>query len=196
VRLLNHNGEMLKEVSSTATGDFRIEIPWQKQVTIQALKDGYSIFSTSYSEEGMEEIQRTSYMLGLARLEDLVLESEGKTILKLDKFYFDKGKAILNAQVETELNKVVDAVLRFPQLRLKIETYTDSRGSDSYNKKLSQDRSNVIKDYLLKNGLTSNNIVDAIGYGEEMMKNNCTNGAYCLDFLHKQNERTLIVVVD
>ena len=196
VRLLNHKGEMLKEVSSTATGDFRIEIPWQKQVTIQALKDGYSIFSTSYSEEGMEEIQRTSYMLGLARLEDLVLESEGKTILKLDKFYFDKGKAILNAQVETELNKVVDAVLRFPQLRLKIETYTDSRGSDSYNKKLSQDRSNVIKDYLLKNGLTSNNIVDAIGYGEEMIKNNCTNGAYCLDFLHKQNERTLIVVVE
>jgi outer membrane protein OmpA-like peptidoglycan-associated protein len=196
VRLLNQKGEMLKEVISTATGDFRIEIPWQKQVTIQALKDGYSIFSTSYSEEGMEEIQTTSYMLGLARLEDLVLESEGKTILKLDKFYFDKGKAVLNTQVEAELNKVVDAVSRFPQLRLKIETYTDSRGSDSYNKKLSQDRSNTVKDYLLKNGLTSNNIVDAIGYGEEMIKNNCTNGAYCLDFLHKQNERTLIVVVD
>jgi outer membrane protein OmpA-like peptidoglycan-associated protein len=196
VRLLNQKGEILKEVISAATGDFRIEIPWQKQVTIQALKDGYSIFSTSYSEEGMEEIQSTSYMLGLARLEDLVLESEGKTILKLDKFYFDKGKAVLNTQVEAELNKVVDAVSRFPQLRLKIETYTDSRGSDSYNKKLSQDRSNTIKDYLLKNGLTSNNIVDAIGYGEEMIKNNCTNGAYCLDFLHKQNERTLIVVVD
>jgi outer membrane protein OmpA-like peptidoglycan-associated protein len=196
VRLLNQKGEMLKEVISTATGDFRIEIPWQKQVTIQALKDGYSIFSTTYSEEGMEEIQSTSYMLGLAKLEDLVLESEGKTILKLDKFYFDKGKAVLNTQVEAELNKVVDAVSRFPLLRLKIETYTDSRGSDSYNKKLSQDRSNTVKDYLLKNGLTSNNIVDAIGYGEEMIKNNCTNGAYCLDFLHKQNERTLIVVVD
>jgi outer membrane protein OmpA-like peptidoglycan-associated protein/tetratricopeptide (TPR) repeat protein len=196
VRLLNDKGELLKKVSTSATGDFRIEIPWQKQVTIQALKDGYSIFSTSYSEEGMEEIQTTSYMLGLARLEDLVLESEGKTILKLDKFYFDKGKAVLNAQVEDELNKVVDAVLRFPQLRLKIETYTDSRGSNSYNKKLSQDRSNVIKDYLLKNGLTSKNIVDAIGYGEEMIINNCTNGAYCLDFLHKQNERTLFVIVD
>ncbi|SEL50866.1 Protein of unknown function [Maribacter orientalis] len=196
VRLLNDKGELLKEVSSVATGDFRIEIPWQKQVTIQALKDGYSIFSTSYSEEDMEEIQTISYTLGLARFEDFVLESEDKTILKLDKFYFDKGKAILNAQVEAELNKVVDAVSRFPQLRLKIETYTDSRGSDSYNKKLSQDRSNVIKDYLLKNGLSSNNIVEAIGYGEEMIKNNCTNGAYCLDFLHKQNERTLFVVVD
>lgn len=196
VRLLNHEGVLLKEVNSTVEGDFRIEIPWQKQVTIQAVKDGYSIFSTSYSEEGMEEIQTSTYVLGLAKLEDLVLESEGKTILKLDKFYFDKGKAGLNAQVETELKKVVDAVLRFPQLKLKIETYTDSRGSNSYNKKLSQDRSSVIKDYLLKNGLTSNNIVDAIGYGEEMIKNNCTNGAYCLDFLHKQNERTLFVVVN
>ncbi|MEH6746391.1 MAG: OmpA family protein [Maribacter arcticus] len=196
VRLLNREGNVLKETYSTINGDFRAEIPWISQITIQAISDGYSIFSTSYSEEGMEEIQNTSFNMGLAKLEDLVTDLEDKKVIKLDKFYFDKGKAILNAQVETELNKVVDVVLRFPQLRLKIETYTDSRGSDSYNKKLSQDRSNVIKDYLLMNGLTSNNIVDAIGYGEEMIKNNCTNGAYCLDFLHKQNERTLIVVVE
>jgi outer membrane protein OmpA-like peptidoglycan-associated protein len=196
VRLLTREGEVLKETYSTSDGCFRVEIPWQNQVTIQALKDGYSIFSTSYSEEGMEEIQNSIFNIGLAKLEDLVTDRENKKVLKLDKFYFDKGKAVLNAQVEAELNKVVDAVSSFPKLRLKIETYTDSRGSDSYNKKLSQDRSNTIKDYLLKNGLTPDNIVDAIGYGEEMIKNNCTNGAYCLDFLHKQNERTLIVVVD
>ena len=196
VRILNREGDVLKETYTAIDGEFRLEVPWVSQLTIQATSDGYSIFSTSYSEEGMEELQNSSFKMGLAKLEDLVTEREDKKVIKLDKFYFDKGKAVLNAQVETELNKVVDAVSRFPQLRLKIETYTDSRGSDSYNKKLSQDRSNVIKDYLLSNGLTSKNIVDAIGYGEEMIKNNCTNGAYCLDFLHKQNERTLIVVVD
>lgn len=196
VRILNGNGDIIKETSSRLGGDFRIEVPWQSQITVQAVKEGYSIFSTSYSEEGMEEIQHTSYNVGLVKLEDLVVEQEGKTVLKLNKFYFNKGTSVINAQVEAELNKVVNAVLRFPQLQLKIETHTDSRGSDASNKRLSQERSNAIKNYLLKNGVSSNTIVEAIGYGEEMIRNNCGNGAYCLDFLHKQNERTLIVVVE
>lgn len=194
VRLLNQNGEVLKEVVSNSDGSFRIEVPWMSQVTIQAMSDGYSIFSTTYSEEGMEEIQNSSYNMGLAKMEDLVTEREEKTVIKLDKFYFDKGKSTLNAQVEGQLKKVIDAVERFPQIRLRILSYTDSRGSSSYNKRLSQDRANTIKQYLLNNGLGSHNILEATGYGEENIINNCTNGAYCLDFLHKQNERTLFVV--
>lgn len=194
VRLLNQQGDILKEVDSGTDGSFRIEIPWMSQVTIQAMSDGYSIFSTTYSEEGMKEIQNTAYNMGLAKMEDLITEKEEKTVLKLKKFYFDKGKSTMNAQVETELKKVIDAVERFPQIRLRIESYTDSRGSSSYNKRLSQDRANTIKQYLLSNGLNSHNIIEATGYGEEKIVNNCTNGAYCLDFLHKQNERTLFVV--
>lgn len=196
IRILNDKGDIIKETSSTSNGDFRIEIPWQTQVTVQAFKDGYSTISTSYSEDSMGEIQHTPYTVGLVKLEDLVVEEENKTVLKLNKFYFDKGRASLNAQIQTELDKVVAAVVRFPQLKLKIETHTDSRGSDASNKRLSQDRSNAIKDYLLKNGVSESTIVESVGYGEEMIKNNCVNGAYCLDFLHKQNERTLIVVVE
>lgn len=196
IRLLNANGEVIKETFSKIGGDFRIEVPWQAQMTVQATKEGYSIFSTSYSEEGMEDIQNLPYTVGLVKLEDLVVEQEDKTVLKLNKFYFDKGRSQINDQVESELKKVLDAVLRFPKLRLSIETHTDSRGSTSYNKKLSQERSNAIKTYLLKNGLAPENITEAVGYGEEVIRNNCVNGAYCLDFLHKQNERTLIVVVD
>ena len=196
IRLLNAKGEVIKETFSRTGGEFRIEVPWQSQMTVQATKDGYSIFSTAYSEEGLEDIQNAPYTLGLVKLEDIVVEQEDKTVLKLNKFYFDKGRTEINAQVETELDKVVEAIMRFPQLKLSIETHTDSRGSTAYNKKLSQDRANAIKAYLLKNGLTEDHITAAMGYGEEMITNNCVNGAYCLDFLHKQNERTLIVVVD
>ncbi|WP_324023753.1 OmpA family protein [Maribacter sp. BPC-D8] len=194
VRLLNQQGDILKEVLAGNDGSFRVEVPWMSQVTIQAMSDGYSIFSTTYSEEGMEEIQNTAYNMGLSRMEDLVTQREDKTVLKLNKFYFDKGKSVLNAQVEEELKKVVDAVARFPQMRLRIQSHTDTRGSTSSNKRLSQQRADVIKNYLLSNGLNSSNIIEATGYGEETIVNNCVNGAYCLDFLHKQNERTLFVV--
>lgn len=196
IRLLNREGDILKEIYTNQEGDFSIEIPWQKQVTIQATKDRYSIFSAAYSEEGMEEVQNTSFNMGLVMLDDLIEEKEGKTVVKLDKFYFDKGKSEVNAEVALELDKVVDAVSRFPELQLKIETHTDSRGSSYSNKKLSQSRSDAIKIYLIKNGLSSSNIVGAIGYGEEFINNNCNDGVYCLDFLHKQNERTLLVVTN
>jgi len=194
VRLLNQQGDLLKEVISDVDGSFRIEVPWMSQVTIQAMSDGYSIFSTAYSEEGMKEIQNKAYNIGLAKMEDLVTEKEEKTVLKLNKFYFNKGKSIINSQVEAELKKVVDAVKLFPQLKLRIQSHTDSRGSNSSNKRLSQERADTIKQYLLNNGLNAHNIIEATGYGEEKIVNNCTNGAYCLDFLHKQNERTLFVV--
>ena len=196
IRLLNGNGDLVREGYTSENGDFRIEIPWQKQITVQAVKDGFSQYNTSYSEEGMEELQNSPYIMGLSQLEDLLTENEGKTTIKLDKFYFDKGKSTINPSVKAELDKVVEAVQRFPQLKLKIENHTDSKGSDSYNKKLSQDRADAIKKYLLTNGVSDTSILEAVGYGEEKIKNSCTNGVYCLDFLHKQNERTLFVIVN
>ena len=195
VRLLDRQGAVLKELYSNNDGSFSFEIPWQQQVTIQATKDRYSIFSAAYSEEGMEEVQKSSFNMGLALLDDLIETKEGKSVLKLGKFFFDKNKSTVTAAMALELDKVVDAVSRFPQLKLRIETHTNSKGSTAYNKKLSQRRSDAIKIYLLKKGLSSSNIIEAIGYGEEKIKNNCTNGVYCLDFLHKQNERTLVEVV-
>jgi len=195
VRLIGRGGDVLKEIYTSTNGSFSFEIPWQEQLTIDATKDRYSIFSAAYNQEGMEEIQKEPYNIGLSTLDDLTVIKEKKTVLKLGKFYFDKNKSVVNAAIALELDKVVDAVQRFPQLRLKIETHTDSRGNSAYNKKLSQKRSDAIKRYLLNNGLSSPNIVASIGYGEENIKNNCANGVYCLDFLHKQNERTLIEVV-
>ena len=196
IRLLNGNGDLVREGYTSENGDFRIEIPWQKQITVQAVKEGFSQYNTSYSEEGMEELQNSPYIMGLSQLEDLLTENEGKTTVKLDKFYFDKGKSSINPSVKVELDKVVEAVQRFPQLKLKIENHTDSKGNDSYNKKLSQDRADAIKKYLLTNGVSDTSILEAVGYGEEKIKNSCTNGVYCLDFLHKQNERTLFVIVN
>jgi len=50
--------------------------------------------------------------------------------------------------------------------------------------------------YLRQRGVSNANVTSAIGYGEELLLNNCSNGVYCLDFLHEQNERTLFVVLN
>ncbi len=196
IRVIDVQGVILKELYAKEDGTFTLEIPWQKQVTITASKEKYSIFSTTFKEEEMKVIQDVPFSIGLVLLDDLVEEKEGQIILKLDKFYFDKGKSIVNTAIAIELNKVAQIVIQFPELRLAIATHTDSRNSSSYNLKLSKNRSDAIKAHLIKKGVSEVTIVESLGYGEEKLTNNCVNGAYCLDFLHKQNERTLIKVLN
>ena len=196
VRLVGKDGAVIKELFTTSDGDFRVEIPWQDESTIQSTKAGHSIFTATYAEPALQEVQKNSFNMGIVALEDLVAEAEGKTVVDIEKFFFARNRSDLTPAITGELDKVIDAISRFPQLQLRIETHTDSRGGGSANQKISQKRADVIKSYLLKNGASSSNILEAVGYGEEKIMNNCTNGVYCLDFLHEQNMRTLFVIAN
>ncbi len=196
VRLLDEQGNLLKQVVTNSDGSFRVEVPWQDAITIQATKDRHSLFSNSYTREGLEQLQNMAFDMGIAKVDDLVEETEGQTVLKLNKFYFDKGQSKITEEIATELEKVVDAVNRFPQMQLRIESHTDSRGGGATNFRISQSRADAIKDYLETHGVSSSNILYSIGYGEDKLLNDCTDGVFCLDTFHKKNERQLIVVLN
>ncbi len=195
VRLTGKDGK-IKDLKTNDAGDFWAEIPWQDEITIYATKNKHSVFTATYADAALDEVQQSVFMISIVALEDLLTEVEDKTVLNLQKFFFVRGKADLTPAITAELAKVVDAISRFPHLQLAIETHTDSRGNDTTNKRLSQKRADAIKGYLLNNGVPESNITETVGYGEERIVNNCTNGVYCLDFLHQQNSRTLFVITN
>lgn len=196
VRLLDKDGELVKEVFANDNGDYSVEIPFLDIVTIESTKEKHSTFSKTYKGNELDEIQNKAFNMGIKYLDDLVEEQEDQTVVKLKKFYFDKGKSNVNSEIAQELDKVVDLIERFPQLQLRIESHTDSRGGGSYNFTLSQKRSDAIKDYLLQHGVPEGNILYSVGYGEDKLLNGCKNGVFCLDMLHNKNERSLIVVLN
>ena len=102
----------------------------------------------------------------------------------------------MNDAIAKELDKVVDIITRFPQIQLRIESHTDSRGGGATNFRLSQGRADAMKDYLESHGVSSSNILYSVGYGEDKLINDCTNGVFCLDTFHKQNERQLLVILN
>ncbi|WP_245615881.1 OmpA family protein [Flagellimonas lutaonensis] len=197
VRVLDKNGAVLKEVYSDEDGNYRLEIPWREEVTLQATKDRHSIFTEKLQFlEGLDQKEGFKVDIGLSLYDDLVEEKEGQKVVKLDKFYFDRGLAKITPEIAKELDKVVEFVQQFPAVQLRIETYTDSRGGSSANFRLTQQRSDAIKKYLLDKGVPASNILYSVGYGEQKILNNCHNGAFCLEMLHKQNQRSLIVVLN
>lgn len=194
IKLMDTQGNVIKEVYTRKDGKYQVEITSRDDLVVQITKDRYSSFYKSYSGEALEELQRVPLVLEMMGIDDLVRERENKTVLNLNDFFFARGKSDITADIALELDKVVDVIQKFPELQLRIETHTDSRGGSNTNKVASQKRAKAIRSYLLQKGVPALNIVSAIGYGEERIMNTCTNGVYCLDFLHKQNLRTLFVV--
>ena len=171
-----------------------MEIPYTDVVTLKISKEGFSTFTETYNPKGLQELEKNPLKVPLSSIGDIVKEEEDKTVIKVKDFYFESGKSNLNPTITAELDKVVDAVAKFPDIRFAIETHTDSRGGQSSNQRLSEQRSDAIKAYLLGNGVPSENITAARGFGEDRLVNKCSDGVYCLDFLHQQNLRTLFIV--
>lgn len=194
VSLLDENGSLIKKIKTRTNGSFQLQVPWRVNTTLQIDKDMFGSYIKKFGKTEMDELGSNPLNIELAYLDDVIDKKEDKTTLKMKDFFFAKGKSLVTSDIALELDKVVMAALNFPQMQLRIESHTDSRGSDSSNKKLSQERADAIRGYLLANGVPSSNIVGSLGYGEERLVNNCKNGVYCLDFLHQQNERTLIIV--
>jgi OOP family OmpA-OmpF porin len=79
-------------------------------------------------------------------------------------FEFDSAQLTPNAQ--NVLNGVAERLVNNPDVRVSIEGHTDSRGSDQYNKDLSQRRAESVATYLNQRGVEANRM-RAVGYGEE-----------------------------
>jgi len=89
---------------------------------------------------------------------------EAQTIV-LQNVNFEFNKATLTADSQTVLNDVATGLKSDPNMTVELAGHTDSKGSDAYNKKLSQSRANSVKAYLVSQGVPSSRLV-AKGYGE------------------------------
>ena len=78
-------------------------------------------------------------------------------------FNFDKSDILL--KYKESLNKIVEYLNNNPQLSMELSSYTDCRGSDSYNLELSNRRNKSVVDYI-KNRIKNPERVSGKGYGE------------------------------
>jgi OOP family OmpA-OmpF porin len=86
--------------------------------------------------------------------------------IKLDNVYFDNGAATLAPESQGTLNMVGTELEKYPDLRVEIEGHTDTRGKAAYNMKLSQQRAEAVRQYLLSHFNLQADHITAKGYGE------------------------------
>jgi outer membrane protein OmpA-like peptidoglycan-associated protein/tetratricopeptide (TPR) repeat protein len=114
-------------------------------------------------------------------------------LLGLNPIYFDLNKYYIRPDAEIELTKVFNAMIRFPELIVRIESHTDSRSPQSYNLRLSQNRATSTRNWLLQRGIAPSRL-SAVGYGESQLINRCADGVPCTEAEHQLNRRSMFII--
>jgi len=109
-------------------------------------------------------------------------------IMNLSDVLFDFGKYTLKPETREKLAKVSGILLTHPDMHLQVEGYTDNVGSDEFNQKLSEQRADSVRDYLISQGISADSITSK-GFGKTnpIASNDTAKG-------RQQNRRVEIVV--
>ena len=112
----------------------------------------------------------------------------------IENILFEFNKAELLPQSQLTLDKIVLAMQRNENFDIELSAHSDSKGSDAYNLKLSEQRAIASKNYIVSKGINANRI-KAKGYGESKLLNNCANNVMCSDDEHAVNRRLEFILI-
>jgi len=196
VKLLDSNND---EIQKLVTGDdalFTFNLECNQRYVIRAKKEGYNpkeeIFETPKNPKTIEMPIVLNIPLTM-KVSDPCPPNDLGCKLTLQPIYFDYDQSNVRLDAEIELAKILAALNEYPQLRIHIESHTDSRGRDAYNLKLSQRRAKSTLQWLLDKGIAKNRL-SAKGYGESQLINKCVNNVACSEEEHQLNRRSMFII--
>jgi peptidoglycan-associated lipoprotein len=159
-----------------------------KNYNIQINSSGYLLGEQTVStvgERNFAELSKDIYLTS----ED-ALSKEPITILMKDIFYeFDRFK--LTAASKRELDRYIEYFNQYPDMKVEINSHTDSQGNSVYNQNLSDNRAKAVVEYFVSKGISHNRLLWK-GYGEDdlVIPNART------DAEHRANRRTVFKILN
>ena len=191
ITLFDDEGNQIAYMETDENGYYQINIDRNKDYKIVASQDKYIDDYREFTSKNIQtELITITANLLLNPVPNIVKLAELNTI------YFDFDKYNIRKDAALELDKIVSLMQKdYPEMVIRIESHTDSRGKLSYNDKLSIDRANATYEYLISNGIDPARITEHQGFGERKLTNGCEDGFNCEEADHQLNRRTQFIVV-
>jgi outer membrane protein OmpA-like peptidoglycan-associated protein len=96
-------------------------------------------------------------------IEGVVIKDKKIEIMETVHFAFNK--AMIKPQSYSILNKVVEVLKLYPEIKIEVQGHTDNKGNDFYNWCLSGSRAKSVKNYLIAHGIEPYRLT-SVAYGE------------------------------
>lgn len=85
-------------------------------------------------------------------------------VIRLNNLFFDSGEHVLRPESLPELDRLVAFMKKSSTIVIELSGHTDNVGSSAANQRLSQDRVDSVREYLVQNGIDAKRL-KAVGYG-------------------------------
>ena len=193
VRVIDENNQEVTSTITDAAGNYQLVLDCDQGNFVRASRQGYIP-----SEEFLAPSD------GKPQVIDFYLEPESISagygddlakLLQLSTIYFDFDKFNIRPDAEVELQKVIAALEKYPSLKIKANSHTDSRGPDAYNLWLSQKRAESTVNYIISKGISADRLRYE-GYGETQLVNQCDDGVNCSAQEHELNRRSEFIIFE
>lgn len=149
-------------------------------------------FMANYESNGVSveetSVNRVYKTIKLRPIEDIIVDD--KVVLKPILFDYDKHN--IKPKAAFELDKLVAIMKKYPAMKIKVESHTDSRGTEEYNMDLSNRRAQSTVQYVISKGIDGSRI-NGEGYGKSRPVEAC--GANCTEEQHHKNRRSEFIIV-
>lgn len=193
VKVIDENNEEILSTITDSEGHYTLSLDCNQGNFVRAMTQGYVP-----SEEYLEKSDSKPKIIDFYLERDTVTAGFGDDLaklLQLSTIYFDFDKYNIRKDSEIEVEKVIAAMEKYPSLRIKVNSHTDSRGKDSYNLWLSQKRAESTVDYMIASGIAKERL-DGEGFGETKLINDCVNGVRCSAVNHELNRRSEFIIME
>lgn len=156
---LSDGSEAGEATTDPNTGEYKIVLPYGKRYSMRAITPDFIAESDNLDlteVKGFREI--TGKELKMVPIE------VGRSV-RLNNIFFDLAKAELRPESFPELDRVVTTMNENAKLTIEIGGHTDNTGPKELNAKLSQDRADAVREYIIGKGIEPDR-VQGKGYGE------------------------------
>jgi outer membrane protein OmpA-like peptidoglycan-associated protein/tetratricopeptide (TPR) repeat protein len=180
VSLLDSQGNKIATKTSDAKGEAEFMVECGTDTELKATMADY--VSAKQAIKGSEE-EDVKVELSLDPIEKLVVADK----VVLNPIYFDYDKSNITSRAAFELDKLVQVMNKYPDMVIYATSHTDSRGSNSYNERLSDRRAKTTVQYVISKGISGSRL-SGVGKGENEPRVNC--GTNCSEDEHQMNRRS------
>ena len=145
----------------------------KEKVTIDVSKQMSDLHQGLFNITALDEVQTASNPLAQHK-ESMTCQQQFKQLLSGNPIHFRLSRAVVSADSMKVLASLANIAKSCPEENIQIEGHTDSTGSETHNKWLSQSRANAVLQQLVKLGVDKTRL-SAVGYGDSKpIANNAT----------------------